>query len=465
MPSFKSLFSSSKKVEAVEDLSRTENKQEQINSSLYEEMFPSGLYQRMFSTVQEFDMNLLADTLAGAQAGQIGNLSEFYINIEESDSRLSGMINSRRSAVTKASFTLSAPENLPNKDEILSFIEKNIESLKWKLILKNIMDGKLHGSAVFEKVWHKAPDGRIWLDKVVPSNLQSVRMDVDSSSMNDVDKFGQIYLDSIYLTPERFNLAKGTGNGRLYVNDIDPRKVITAVNTNRKGYYDIAGIMRPVGRWYVLKTFASRSWAQYAETFGFPIPTVEVDEQYFKKNKNLIKTLLQSVGVNRFGIFFPGMKYDLHKQADQASISVFENLIQQANTEMAIAILGQNLTSEVNGGSQAAARTHFSVMENLVEDDLDWLDEIINDQIIPDMVSLNFPNVATQDYPKYTSIMKKSIDLQKFALGVKSMSGIVPIPTEWIYKESQIPAPNENQETVGGLNTDPMLQAIDRRFS
>lgn len=431
-----------------------ENPDTKVSSESFESMFPAGMYERMFSVLSDINMKALQDAAGTAEIGDLSHLIDLYVRIEASDTRLKGMLSSRRNAVSRSDAVVSANKNIPLAMEAKKHVEENIKRLRWSTIQRDLMDGRLHGVAIFEKIW-KLKDGKIWLDKTVHIDHSSYRQDNEIRSINSDRMFGELYLQDHSLTSVN----------KFYLSDImqeSPRKIIPAVNTTRNGYYDLAGVMRPVARWYILKTFGAQAWAQFAETYGFPTPTITVPEDYFKKNKSLIKKLLQSVGINRFGIFFPDMKYDIHEANKVSSIEVFERLIRLANVETAIGILGQNLSSEVDGGSFAATQAHMNVLADLVSDDMQWQDELINQYIIHDMVAMNFPTLPEEEYPVYSSEIKGDIDLSRLGSGLKSMSNLVEIPKGWIYQISQIPQPNEEEDTVGGFrDSSRFLDAID----
>jgi phage gp29-like protein len=86
-------------------------------------------------------------------------------------------------------------------------------------------------------------------------------------------------------------------------------------------------------------------------------------------------------------------KYDLDilEASDQAWLS-FLGLITQCNAEITLALLGQNLTTEVKEGSFAAARVHADVRQAILESDARSLEHTIYTQIARPFAAINFGN-------------------------------------------------------------------------
>ncbi|MCA1800648.1 MAG: DUF935 domain-containing protein [Actinobacteria bacterium] len=441
---FKSLFQPKAYREPIEEKDAT------IGSEALERIFRVSMFERMLNVVDDLSMRRLRDIFSGAESGRLGDLIDTYIKIENSDARLKGMIKNRRMAASRASqVVIPADEDNQLAVDAAELVSENIRTLPWNQFQRDLIDGRLYGVAMWEKVWRKRKDGALVI-----------------GSLHHVD---HTRIEQYMLHPgsERFGelcLRTGKyGSDKLFLDEVPDYKLIVAANSDREGMFDLAGVMRPVARWYVLKTFAVKSWAQFAETYGFPVPTITVAKKEFNDNKKQIKTLLESVGVNRYGIFFDSMDYELHDPPNSSSIEVFEKFINLANTEEAIAILGQNLTTEVQGGSRAASETHMKVLGDIVDDDVEWSEEIIQDQIVNEITRVNFPNLPTELYPTYRAITKKNINLRELGAGLREMSRLVEIPKKWIYEESQIPQPAEDEAVIGGYSDGVLDKMINER--
>jgi hypothetical protein len=85
-------------------------------------------------------------------------------------------------------------------------------------------------------------------------------------------------------------------------------------------------------------------------------------------------------------------------------------LLDYFNTQKRIAIVGQNLSSEVRAGSFAATQTHVDdVLRSYIEAEQDWY----NDQIIAPAIFLNFGEQDPMDMPRWRSkLFRPKLDLK-----------------------------------------------------
>jgi hypothetical protein len=157
------------------------------------------------------------------------------------------------------------------------------------------------------------------------------------------------------------------------------------------------GHLRAVAQWWLARNYALRDWARYSERHGYPIILADApfgadpgDIAAFTAALTAIgqESVLQlagSVDVSKYG------KYDLrYLEPKDRNWQAFKDLIQQCNDEITLALLGQNLTSEVKEGSFAAARVHADVRQAILEADARALARTIYTQILRPFAALNF---------------------------------------------------------------------------
>jgi hypothetical protein len=150
--------------------------------------------------------------------------------------------------------------------------------------------------------------------------------------------------------------------------------------------------------WWLSRQYALRDMSRYSERHGFPIVkgispmgADILDINAFREQLNVLgqesvvqlpQSADQSIG-----------KYDVeYLEAEAANYEVFGQLIDHCNSEITLAIMGQNLAggSEVKEGSFAAARVHADVRQQILEQDARSLSEMIYQQIARPFAALNF---------------------------------------------------------------------------
>lgn len=405
-------------------------------------LFEFSPIDRMFGATTGITVDLAVNALSTAQNGDFGPLFSLYEMIEGGDARVGGLISSRREALSSLDFTVSTSSEDKQAQEAVSVVTEVIEKLRWKSFIKRALDARIYGVQMFETCWHKV-GARVLPYKITPIAKSRYGMNMYIGA-RDVPP-GALLFKSAPLIGQWVDPTQHAGN-IIYLTDRD-----------EAGYYDLGGVMRTILRWYIVKFVLIRNWAQYAEKYGHPVTTVTMDKATYERSKQEIINLLKSVGINRYGIFFEGMKVDTQNVASSQNVDVFERLIQQANKEIAISIVGQNLTSEITGGSLAAADVHLEIFNTLTRSDAEAIDEAINTQFVDQIVRLNFPTLKYEDYPRYSTVLPKREDP---VAKIERFSKIAPIGKQWAYEQAGIPRPEKDEETIGG--SDSLLSLIER---
>jgi Protein of unknown function (DUF935) len=83
--------------------------------------------------------------------------------------------------------------------------------------------------------------------------------------------------------------------------------------------------------------------------------------------------------------------------------SSYREIMEYFGKELRIGVVGQNLTSEVKGGSLAAAKVHQETLESYWRSDARELSGWINDQLLRAAVEVNFGEQDSDDLPKWRS--------------------------------------------------------------
>jgi len=186
-----------------------------------------------------------------------------------------------------------------------------------------------------------------------------------------------------------------TLDGQLPITPGDGHWVLHAPYGQYRGW--MHGALRTIAMWYLARNYALRDWARYCERHGFPIPLADTpfgaDPQDILAYQMQLQGLGQesvmqlpgSVDVNKYG------KYDLrYLEPKDDNWQAFKALIEQCNDEITLALLAQNLTTQVKEGSFAAARVHADVRQALLEADARALAKTLYVQVARPFAALNF---------------------------------------------------------------------------
>ncbi len=147
----------------------------------------------------------------------------------------------------------------------------------------------------------------------------------------------------------------------------------------------------------IAKRAGVRWYLQYLERYGTPLTVAELpqneggdegsDTSLIAKAKQLIRDLQTDFA----GVLSGGIKLTAVPGSGSAQTSSHQAFVDMMNTEDAIAILGQNLTTEVTGGSFAAAEAHRFVADDILVADLIELSETLTQQVLEPLARYNWP--------------------------------------------------------------------------
>lgn len=158
------------------------------------------------------------------------------------------------------------------------------------------------------------------------------------------------------------------------------------------------GLWRGISRWWMLKSYAILDWGVHSE----------------KSSKLILSTTEQATAGQRKAVVA-----EVYEMAKDAVISlplgyqlslmeltantnqIYNAQIDAANTAFAIAVLGQNLTTEVQGGSFAAAKTHLRVELQRARSDKETLSTTLRSQAIERWAEFNFGDRTAAPWPNW----------------------------------------------------------------
>ena len=107
---------------------------------------------------------------------------------------------------------------------------------------------------------------------------------------------------------------------------------------------------------------------------------------------------LASLGSDTSLVAPPGYETKL-LEAVAKTWEMFPKQIETANAELSILLVGQNLTSEVQGGSFAAAKIHQNVRDDLIRFDGEALETCLHDQVLVWWAEYNFGDAGLAPWP------------------------------------------------------------------
>jgi len=216
----------------------------------------------------------------------------------------------------------------------------------------------------------------------------------------------------------------------------DASWVVHAPHGEYRGW--MRGAVSAVTPWWLARHFALRDWARWSERHGLPMILAKTPAVGDPRQQAIFRNSLAGLGQETVLHLpqnpAPQLSYlvELLEAKDQGWEG-FSRLISQCDVEITLAILAQNLTSEVKEGSFAAARVHADVRQALLESDARALAATLYAQLARPFAAINFGNAdlaprVIWDVTPYEDAQTKALSLQQIATAINAFrqAGVRP---------------------------------------
>jgi transcriptional regulator with XRE-family HTH domain len=166
----------------------------------------------------------------------------------------------------------------------------------------------------------------------------------------------------------------------------------------------VKAMVRSLAIPWLFRQFGYRDWGRYNEVHGLPIRgIIEPAEWDDAEKKKALREVASLAGesVVRLPQRADGKGFDLKLiEASAQTYDSFKLALEQANSSVAIVILGQNLTTEVKGGAYSAAQVHERVAAAILRSDATTLSATLRAQVLVEWAALNHGPKADGKAPR-----------------------------------------------------------------
>jgi len=370
----------------------------------------------------------LTAILREADAGDLYRWAELAEDMEEKDTHLGSIMQTRKLAVLGVDWEVMPFDSDNEQDvQVAEWVSWALDQVQdWEGSLLDILDALGKGISVSELMW-QIRDGQALVDRIKWVHLKRFRFDENDQLLltTDTDPMG------IPLPENKFLVHRYKA---------------------RSGHAARAGLHRTISWMYLFKNFSMKDWVAFAEVYGMPIRVGFYDPNASEQDKQALLQALINIASDAAGILPKGS--DIQFITDQlraAGGDVFKALAMFCNAEMSKAVLGQTLTTEVGEtGSYAASQTHQQVRQDLLEADCRALAEALRQQLIRPLVLFNFGRAATTRLPWIKFHCEPPEDLEKKANTYRVLIADIglPVAQDYLYEVFGVPRPEDGQQLV-----------------
>lgn len=270
-----------------------------------------------------------------------------------SDGHLGGCAASRKAGVRSLAWGIDRGKAQSGPARL---IEDAFAALDMGRIISEILDAPLFGYQVLEVLWERR--GGMVLPKDVAGKPPH------------------------WFTFDTQNALRFRTKDHWQGEPLPPRKFLLARHEatyeNPYGVPELSRCFWPV----TFKRGGLKFWVVFTEKYGMPYLVGRHPRGTDKKENDALLDVLERMVQDAVAVIPDDSSVEILEGAGRgASAQVYEKLIETCKTEVSIALLGQNLTTQVKGGSYAAAESHMAVRQDIIDGDRRLVESVVNELI------------------------------------------------------------------------------------
>jgi len=319
----------------------------------------------------------------------IGRKSMTVYEKMRTDDQVKGALALKKGAVLSTGWEIASASEEGEDDEIRDFIDYELTHLEplygtFDDHLYEIMSALDFGFSISEIVYKKREDG----PNAGKIGLRTIKTRKPHQFRFRTDRHDNLLPDGILQGMNKY-----------------PNEKFLIFSYQREfgnwfGTSDLRAAYRP---WW-LKENTIRWWGIFNERFGIPISVGQYPPNTPVEHIATLQTMLQNIQANTAFTLPDSYKLEF-KEATGRGANIFQLTVESMDKAIARALLVPSLLglSEQGAvGSYSQAKKHFHVFL-IVIDDLrrDLAEDVINHQLIPRLVDLNFERNVEEEYPKF----------------------------------------------------------------
>lgn len=301
-----------------------------------------------------------------------------------SDGHLGGCLSSRKAGVRALEWEIDRGKA---KSRQAKLIEDVFASLDMLGIMNEILDAVFFGYQPLEVIWERV--GGNVLPKAVVGKPPEWFVFDDENALRFRTRDNYIYGEAV---PERKFLV--------------PRN--NATYQNPYGFPEASRCFWPV----TFKRGGLKFWVVFTEKFGMPWVVGKHPRGTDPSDTADLAEKLEAMVQDAVAVIPDDSSVEFVSATGKGagSADIYAKLLEFCKTEVAIALLGQNLSTEVKGGSYAAAESHMTVRQDIVNGDKRLVESVFN-TLISWIYDLNFGPSNTR--PVFSMWEEEDVDLDQ----------------------------------------------------
>lgn len=343
----------------------------------------------------------------------------------QTDAHVQACTTSRKAGVKKREWNLRTPKDGVTNERARAWMEKQLERLLTDQFFNDALEAPMVGFSPLELMWGTVEEGKKAPVEIIGKPWHWFCFDIDNQP--------------------RFLSRQQPMNGE----ELQPRKFIfirhQATYENPYGRKLLSACFWP----YVFKKDGFKYWAIFLEKFGIPFLFGTYPGGTSQADQDVMLESLADMVQDAVGIGPDGGKVQIVESSSKGSSSAaFKEAVWAFNEEISKAILGQTLTTQMTGGSLAAATAHMDVREDLIDSDMKMIEGAVNGELIPWMEEINF---GMRGIVEFYFVDEKDAGKDRAERDQILFNMGVPFKRSYFYEQYDLEEPEEGEDVVVNL--------------
>ncbi|WP_319519646.1 DUF935 domain-containing protein [uncultured Martelella sp.] len=386
----------------------------------------------------------MARILRSAANGDPLSYFELAENMEERDPHYLAVLATRKRSVGQLPITVKAASDAADHKKHAQYLQSWVDDGVLRACLFDMLDAIGKGLSVMEIDWKTTTNA--W----TPREL-------------------------IWRSPTHFDFDREDGETVMLreaasLLDLDPVNFVVHRSKAKSGLTVRSGIARVAAWGWMFKSFTVKDWAIFCQNFGQPIRLGRYENDATEEQKSVLWKAVSQIAGDCAAIIPTTMEIEFQEVGSKsASTDMFERRADWYDRQISKLVLGQTTTTDAISGGHAVSKEHREVQEDIERSDALDLTTTINLQLVRNIIAFKFG--PQEHYPMLSIGRPDEVPLGEFAnaFDVFARHGL-KVPASYVYSRIGAPAPEGEEETIGGKTETPpgedltARQAVDRLF-
>lgn len=419
---------------------------------------PSGLDFRYLFSSRSLDPATMGAMLDAGLQGDLERQNELFAIMFDTWPRLRSNVNKIKTSVSRLPYNVQ-PWSVKGQKPTPQAIERAA-----------LVEAALHGSR------SALPEGRIDLTQTISGLIDSISIGISVLEVDWTIRDGFIFPIGTRRVPFSclgFDVSQNnpTAGELMLYPERDrsnphrfsqyPNKFLVSIFPQNMRNPGAAAQLRALAPLWLGRLLGYEWMLSKTELFGIPLRYATYDEHLPDSQIQQIANMLEQMGAAAWGAFPKGTDVKILSNgivpgvAGQADPN--ERLMLLADKACDLLFLGQTLTTDspTHGGTQALGRVHREVEQDLFEGYANHVAEVLNNQLIPSIVELNYGN--REDLP-FIEVEIPRLDRDKELAERDKLLFVdmaLPVSRQWLYERHKVPAPGQDDVLFNPPTTNP----------